>query len=258
MSARPEPLLLAKLRGPAAPGALALEIDLALGAETLVLAGPNGAGKSTLLACLLGLRAAEAGTISWAGEPLFARGGGASGSARGGRGDIDVPPEQRHFGWVPQGESLFPYLTAMQNIEFAVAARAPRVAKGERRERARALLERLGCVELAPRPAAALSGGERQKIALARALASAPRALLLDEPLSALDASARPAVRDFLAAALRELKLPALLVTHDQEDARALGAQVQLLEQGRTTQRGTLAELARSPGTPFAARFTQP
>ncbi len=231
----------------ASVGALALEVELSLPGGALVLAGPNGAGKSSLLALLLGLRRPARGRIALGGQVLFDAAAG-----------IDLPPEARALGWVPQGESLFPHLSALENVSFALAARGVARSRRARREQARALLEQLGCAELALRAPRQLSGGERQRIALARALASEPRALLLDEPLSALDVEARPAVREALARTLRELRIPSLLVTHDAADAAALDARVLVLEQGRIVQRGSLADLRAAPATRFVARFAQP
>ncbi len=227
-------------------GALSLEVALQLNEGTLVLAGPNGAGKSSLLALILGLRRPARGRISWAAQPLFDA-----------AASIDVPAEARGLGWLPQGESLFPHLTAQGNVEFAVAARHPERSRAERTDRARALLERLGASSLAARKIGELSGGERQRIALARALASEPRALLLDEPLAALDATSRPAVRDFITQTICELLLPTLIVTHDRSDAAAFSARMLVLESGRVVQEGSLAELEAAPQTEFVRRFTQ-
>jgi len=224
-------------------GALALEVELALGeGETLLVTGPNGAGKSTLLSLLLGLRAPDAGQIACGSLRVFERQAGRAAT-------LELPPESRGFGWVPQGDSLFPHLTALGNVELAAAAR------GADRGRARALLERVGAGALAARTPLQLSGGERQRVALARALASSPRVLLLDEPLSALDARARPELRAALVQLLAELRLPTLLVTHDLADAQALGGRVLVLEEGRAVQRGSLEELRASPESPFIARF---
>ena len=225
-------------------GALALEVELRSSARTTVLAGPNGAGKSTLLALILGLRKPARGRIAWGERALFDR-----------EAQLDLAPESRGFGWVPQGESLFPHLTALGNVEFGVASRHPEMARAAKRKRALALLEQLDCASLASRAAPALSGGERQRIALARALASEPRMLLLDEPLSALDANARPEVRAFLSRTLESLQLPALLVTHDPADAVALAERVIILEQGRVVQSGTFTELREGPATPFVRTF---
>jgi molybdate transport system ATP-binding protein len=221
-------------------GAPRLELDVEVDERGLVLVGPNGAGKTTTLLALLGLVRPARGTIAADGALLFDAGRG-----------LDVPPEQRRLAYLPQDLALFPHLSAADNVAFGLAGR-PRRA---RRAQARALLDRLGVGALADRRPATLSGGERQRVALARALAVEPRALLLDEPLAALDAEARAEVRAFLCATLRELGRPFIVVSHDGGDVRALGAPVVVLEGGRVVQRGDAAALARAPATPFVARL---
>lgn len=225
-------------------GALALDAELALETGTLVLAGPNGAGKTSLLRMLLGLRRPDRGHISLGGQVLFDH-----------EAEIDLAPERRGFGWVPQGESLFPHLTAIGNVAFALGSRQPKLGAADRREQAMGLLNRLGCAGLANRSATLLSGGERQRIALARALASEPRVLLLDEPLSALDAKSRPEVREFLCETLASLHLPTILVTHDRADLERLGTVVVVLEDGRIAQSGTLESLRERPASAFVNSF---
>jgi len=228
--------LAAALAVPAGP--MTVDVELAADERGLVVVGPNGAGKTTILRGLLGVRPAR-GTVRVGEELLFD-------SARG----IDVPTEERRLAYVPQDYALFPHLSAADNVAFAL--RGPRV---ERRRQAGALLERLGVAAIADRRPAALSGGERQRVALARALALEPRALLLDEPLAALDVEAKDGVRAFLAAELRKLGRPFVLITHDADDVRAFGAPILVVEKGRVAQRGELAALARSPATAFAAKF---
>ena len=164
--------------------------------------------------------------------------------------------EQRQLGYVPQGYALFPHLTVRQNIAFALgsAARA-----GDRRiqaQRTAAVLGELALEALADRYPATLSGGERQRVALARALSVRPRALLLDEPLAALDVSARREVRVFLASVLARLGLPCLIVTHDPDDAQALAHQILVLEAGRVVQSGTWESLRAAPASRFVAELT--
>jgi molybdate transport system ATP-binding protein len=224
-------------------GSFVLDVALEVAAGPLAVVGPNGAGKSTLLLSILGELPVEAGTVTLDGRRLF------DATSR-----IDVSPEERHIAYVPQDYALFPHLTAAENVEFALGCRAP-LPRRQRRDQARALLDRLGGLLYADRRPATLSGGERQRVALARALATAPRALLFDEPFAALDVEARGEVRASLRARLAELALPALIVTHDRADVEALGAAVVVLEAGRVVQRGTLAELAAHPATPYIARF---
>jgi molybdate transport system ATP-binding protein len=221
----------------------ALEVTLAVDEAPLAVVGPNGAGKTTLLLSILGELPAQRGQVVLDGRPLYDQAAG-----------VDVPTEERRIAYVPQHYALFPHLTAAQNVEFALGCR-PDLARRERRARARALLERLDALSYADRRPVALSGGERQRVALARALAAEPRALLFDEPFAALDVTARDGVRAYLRARLNELRLPALVVTHQRADVEALGATVVVLEGGRVVQRGTLADLRARPATAYVAAF---
>lgn len=156
---------------------------------------------------------------------------------------IDLPPERRRVGYVFQEHALFPHMTVRQNVAFAGPARADE------------LLRRFGIAHLADARPRALSGGERQRVGLARALASDPAALLFDEPLAALDPHTRERVRGELHDLLRELALPALLVTHDLGDATALADRVGVIRDGRIRQTGTPAELLDAPADAFVASF---
>ena len=212
-----------------------LHLEFAVGEETVLLAGPNGAGKSTLLRLLLGIAAPQAGRISLDGRTLF-------------DGDINLPPEARGLGYLPQDYALFPHLDVRGNVGFGLR-------RAERAARTQEVLEALQIAPLAARRVQELSGGERQKVALARALAPRPRALLLDEPFAALDAQARRQLRQFLSAQLEALRLPALVVSHDPADA-AVGRRIVVMERGRIVQEGTLESLRASPATPFIAEWT--
>ncbi len=223
-------------------GALDLRVDLAVEAEPLVLVGPNGSGKTSLLLMMLGVLRPERGRIEVGGEALFD-------TERG----IDLPPEDRSLGYLPQDYALFPHASVLENVCFGLECR--RVAKRERRDRARQILASLDVEALADRLPHTLSGGEAQRVALARALAAEPRALLLDEPLAALDAGVRKQMRAYLPERLARLGLPAVVVTHDAADAAAFARRVTVLEAGRVVQRGTLEELAAAPSTPFVAEF---
>jgi molybdate transport system ATP-binding protein len=220
-----------ELRGRA--GELSLDVSLAVDG-VVALVGPNGAGKTTLLKLVLGVAPSTGGRVSLGDTVLYD-------AAQG----VDLPPEERALGWVPQHYGLFPHLSVEQNVAFG--ARTPADAARE--------LERLGLEALRARRPGTLSGGERQRVALARALAAGPRALLLDEPLAALDASARRQLRASLAELLHEVGLPALIVTHDPDDAAALADKVAVLDGGKVVQTGTLEELRSGPKTEFVAEL---
>jgi molybdate transport system ATP-binding protein len=211
-----------------------LYVTLSLPHGPTILVGPNGAGKSTLLRAILGAVPVRRGRIALEGRTLLD-------TARG----LSLPTEDRRVGWVPQEYALFPHLSVLENVAFARPGAAGRSA-------ARAMLAELDLLPLAARRPDALSGGERQKVALARALAAGPHALLLDEPLAALDATTRDATRKFLGDALRRLNIPSLVVTHAMADVVALGGPVVLLEGGRVRSVGSLAALRSSPPSEFA------
>jgi molybdate transport system ATP-binding protein len=211
-----------------------LDVALSLPAGPTVLVGPNGAGKSTLLRAVLGAVPVRRGRIALDGRVLLD-------TARG----LSLPTEERRVGWVPQDYALFPHLSVLENIQFGSPGPPGR-------HRAGALLDQLGLGSLASRRPGALSGGERQKVALARALAAEPRALLLDEPLAALDTETRESTRTLLAETLRRLGIPSLVVTHDARDLAALAAPMVLLESGRVQSVGPLSGFRTSPPTDFA------
>ncbi|WAB83154.1 ABC transporter ATP-binding protein [Microcella daejeonensis] len=214
--------------------AVALDATVAAGA-TLALLGPNGAGKSTILQALAGLVDAS-GTIRL-----------------GGRSLQGVEPERRRVGYVFQDYLLFPHLTVLENVAFGPRSRG----HGRLASRAAATrwLERLDIADLAGRRPPQLSGGQQQRVALARALASDPELLLLDEPLAALDVAIRDEVRAELARHIREWGGPTIVVTHHFEDARVLADHVIVIEEGRTTQTGTVADLVRAPSTAYVRRL---
>jgi molybdate transport system ATP-binding protein len=220
-------------------GRLEIDVELDTGPGTLVLVGPNGAGKSSVLSLVLGAIAPEHGLVRLDDEVLCD-------TTRG----IDVTLEARRLGYVPQDYALFPHLNVRDNVAFG-----PRSLGLRGDDEVDALLDRLGLLALADGGVAHLSGGDRQRVALARALAVRPRALLLDEPLAALDLHARQQVRDFLATTLATLGLPTLLVSHDPADARRLGTRVAVLEAGRLTQIGPWSELERRPASRFVEQL---
>ena len=209
-----------------------LELSLEVG-STLALVGPSGAGKTTVLRAVAGLNRPRAGRIAVDGDVWF----------DGLRG-IGLAPERRRVGLVFQEYALFPHMTVRRNVEYAG------------RQSADDYLERFGIAHLESAHPAQLSGGEKQRVALARALARDPQVLLLDEPLSALDAHTKTAVRAELHDLLAALEIPVLLVTHDFEDAAALAGTVSVIVDGRLRQTGTPAELVARPADSFVASFT--
>lgn len=210
--------------------------------QVLGILGPNGAGKSTLLRVLAGLTPLSGGRLELDGRVLDDP-----------TADVFVPPERRPVGMVFQDYLLFPHLSVLENVAFAPRARG--VPKQEARRRASEWLDRLGVADLAGRRPTALSGGQAQRVALARALAGEPGVVLLDEPLAALDAGTRLAVRTDLRRHLVGFGGPALLVTHDPLEALVLADHLLVLDGGRAVQRGTPAEVARRPATEYVARL---
>ncbi|MEU1674524.1 ABC transporter permease [Streptomyces roseifaciens] len=204
---------------------------------TIAVVGPNGAGKTTLLRALLGLTPRAHATSLRLGDKDMA----------------EEPPHRRRISWVPQDTSLFPHLTALANTAYGL--RAQGVPKAEAHRRARYWLNRLDVGALAHRRPASLSGGQAQRVALARALAARPRLLLLDEPLAALDQSARSAVRHTLRTHLADFPGVCLIVTHDPVEAVSLADHVLVLEDGATVQYATPTELTRHPRSPWVARM---
>jgi molybdate transport system ATP-binding protein len=209
--------------------------------ECLALAGPSGAGKTSVLRIAAGLVRPIEGRVEANGETWLD-------TERG----IDLPPERRRCGYVFQEYALFPHLSAWQNVAYPLRG----VPRRERRAQALELLARFGLRELADARPRTLSGGERQRVALARVLARRPAVLLLDEPLSALDARTRAGASRELATVLREVEAPTLLVTHDFAEAAELGDRVGVIDSGRVVQEGTPTELAATPHSAFVADFT--
>jgi len=195
-------------------GTFSIEVTLAVApGETLALLGPSGAGKTSILRLVAGLLAAADGAVHVDGEVLD---DAASGTF--------VAPEHRSVGWLPQDHALFPHLDATGNVAFGLRARG--VGRAAALAEARGWLDRFGLAARAHARPSELSGGEAQRVALARALATRPRLLLLDEPLSALDPATRSELRAWLQDHLAEHSGPRILVTHDPVDAEALADRV--------------------------------
>jgi molybdate transport system ATP-binding protein len=210
--------------------------------EPVALLGRNGAGKSTLLAALAGLLAIDEGRITM-GERVL------DDPATG----FFAPPDRRPIGAVLQPPALFPHLDVRDNVAFGLRTGGMRRAAA--REAAQAELERHGLADLGARRADRLSGGQAARVALVRALIRRPELLLLDEPLAAIDAADRPALRERLAADLGSFAGAAVLVTHDVRDAEVLTSRVVVLDAGRVVQAGTLTELRAMPASPTVARL---
>lgn len=204
--------------------------------ELISLLGPSGCGKTTALRVAAGFEVGDRGAIRLANRDISR-----------------VPVHKRNMGMVFQSYSLFPNLSVAQNVEFGLKTR--KVASADRRKRTVEVLELVQLSSLANRYPHQLSGGQQQRVALARALAVQPDVLLLDEPLSALDANVRSSLRDEIRRLQTELGITTLFVTHDQEEALAISDRIAVMSQGRIEQLGTPLEVYREPSSAFVARF---
>jgi ABC-type Fe3+/spermidine/putrescine transport system ATPase subunit len=204
--------------------------------ELFAVIGPSGCGKTTLLRVITGLETPGSGRVLVDDVEVTSR-----------------PPERRGMALVFQNYALFPHLTVTENVAFGL--RYADVPRSQRRPRAQGFLERVGLAGLGDRLPAELSGGQQQRVALARSLAVRPRILLLDEPLSNLDARLRETTRLELRELLKEHGVTSLYVTHDQEEAMALGDRVAVMQEGRVVQCAPPGELYRRPESAFVARF---
>jgi putative spermidine/putrescine transport system ATP-binding protein len=215
---------------------LPLDLEISAG-ETLVFLGPSGCGKTTLLRIVAGLAEPDAGGRVWFGAD-----------------DVTMLPiERRNVGMVFQSYALFPNMTVAENIAYGLKVR--RVDARERQQQAMRLIEMMHLSGLGDRRVDQFSGGQRQRVALARALAVKPRVLLLDEPLTALDAKLRESLRVDIDQLLRSLGVTAVYVTHDQGEAMALGDRVAVMSQGRVEQIGTPQDIYYRPASSFVADF---
>ncbi len=204
-------------------------------AEFVCLLGASGCGKTSLLRIISGIESPDAGRLIYCGKDI-----------------TSWNAAQRRFGIVFQSYALFPNLSALDNISYGLSG----MSRSHQKARAHEMLDLVGLSSLAGRYPAQLSGGQQQRIALARALAPNPSLLLLDEPLSALDAQVRQNLRGELKRIQRELKMPVVMVTHDQQEAMELADRIILMNQGQIEQSGTPRELYSQPKSDHAARFT--
>lgn len=232
-----------RLDGTVGRGSFRADLDLhARPGEVVALLGPNGAGKSTVLRTVAGLEPLARGRLTLAGRVLDAP-----------ADRVHVAPAHRRVGTVFQDHRLFPHLSTLENVAFGPRSRGASHAAARRT--AVGWLERLGVEALADRRPGQLSGGQAQRVALARALAGEPVALLLDEPMAALDAEARGEVQRALGEHLGRFDGPCVLVTHDLADALVLADRVVVLEEGRVVQQGAPGDVARRPATRYVARL---
>jgi putative spermidine/putrescine transport system ATP-binding protein len=204
--------------------------------KTTTLVGPSGSGKSTILKIIAGLLEPTSGRVLFEGRDV-----------------TWLAPNKRNIGMVFQHYALFPNMTVLENVEFGLLVRGQ--ASADRRKKAEAALEIVQIAQLGHRRIHQLSGGQQQRVALARAVVFQPDILLLDEPLSALDAKIRHELRSELGRLLREFKITSVYVTHDQQEAMSLGDQVVVLDKGVIMQKGTPFEVYARPANDFVANF---
>jgi molybdate transport system ATP-binding protein len=209
-----------------------LDVSVSLPQGITILFGPSGAGKTTLLDCIAGLTRPDAGRIAIAGNALFD-------SSLG----INVPPQRRRVGYVFQDLALFPHLSVEGNVEYGLSS----LEAQERRRRSAAILESFRITHLRARRPGQISGGERQRAALARALVIDPGILLLDEPLAALDAATKSKIVEDLRAWNQEHRIPVVYVTHSRDEVFALGERAIVLENGRPIAQGTPHQVMNAP-----------
>src|SRR5713226_10187601 len=211
--------------------------------EIVVLLGPSGCGKTTTLRCVAGLEHSTAGRISIGGRLVSAPADG-----------VQMPPRLRNIGMVFQSYAVWPHMTVKQNVAYPLRHRGAPRAEIERK--VAAVLDLVGLSEFAQRAVVALSGGQMQRVALARSLVYEPALLLLDEPLSNLDANLRLRLRDDLRRIIKRTGVTALYVTHDQAEAVVLGDRIGVMREGKLLQMAPAATLYNRPAELFVASFT--
>ena len=206
--------------------------------ETVGLVGPSGCGKTTTLRAIAGFETPDQGRVLFDGEDV-----------------TDVPPEQRDVGLVFQSYALFDNMTVSENVEFGLRMRG--MARSAREERVGQLLEMLGIDDLAARDPTTLSGGQQQRVGLARALAIEPRILLLDEPMTGLDARLKTRLQEEIGSLLDDIDVTSLYVTHDQAEAMVMCDRIAVMNDGRIEQVGTPDEVYERPANGFVADFVE-
>lgn len=206
--------------------------------ELVCLLGPSGCGKSTLLNIISGLLDATSGDVKFEGKSV-----------------LDVAPENRDIGFVFQNYALFPHMTAEENVMFPLTVGKNKKAKAEAREIAQKYMELTHITDIAKKKPGQLSGGQQQRVAIARALVQQPKVLLMDEPLSNLDARLRLQIREEIRALVKEVGITTIFVTHDQEEALSIGDQIILLNNGVVQQADKGQNLYLDPANQFVANF---
>lgn len=210
--------------------------------EFVSILGPSGCGKSTLLRCIAGLETPDAGIIEFAGQEVFGP-------------NTNVPVNRRNLSMVFQDLALWPHMTVAKNVEFPLTTGRQNMPKAEREERVSRAMEMVGIAPKAQQKPNELSGGQQQRVAIARALVSDPELVLMDEPLSALDAALRTQIRSELTRLAYELNLTVIYVTHDQAEALAMSDRVAVMNAGHVRQFDDPVELYEHPADEFVAGF---
>jgi molybdate transport system ATP-binding protein len=219
-----------------------LDVDIRANGDTVILMGSNGSGKTTVLNLAAGIMDPDSGVIEASGRKLLDSGSGMS-----------VPMEDRNVGYVFQNYALFPHMSVYDNVAFGL--RMKKVPAVQVEERVRAELEALGMWEHRGVKAARLSGGQKQKVALARCMAIKPSLLLMDEPLSALDVEMQAAMRSYIKQRIAAERIPAIMVTHSLLDAVELGDRVYVMDRGRVAACGTPDEILKKGANKFIDNF---
>ena len=222
------------------PSQFTLDVELTVMAGFTILFGASGAGKTTLLDCVAGLQTPDDGTIAMGEAVLFDS-----------QSRVNLPPRRRSVAYLMQSLALFPHMTVEQNVQYGLAS----LSKDDRDARSGEVLESFRICSLVQRRPREISAGERQRVALARALVTRPRVLLLDEPLTALDAVSKARILDDLRAWNRRHRIPILYVTHDREEVFALGESAIALEEGRIVAQGSPHEVLQRPQSETVAQL---